>query len=211
MRDSVIQMSEVSIEMFEYYAQYFWKPGADLEEKLFKMTSHQETIEDEIEKSATRIITLQQPVSKDTREILCAVRIAVSWKKIGDHVTDISDYAQTCQDRIQRSPEEFDVLKQMNEKALLMILGAHEAYKTRDYVKAVLTAKMDDEIDYIFRKIRDKIAEDDASHNRASLCSMMLANHIERICDHAANICEEIVYLENYEQTRLNPKTGSKL
>ncbi|MCL2141870.1 MAG: hypothetical protein FWH46_03215, partial [Methanimicrococcus sp.] len=83
------------------------------------------------------------------------------------------------------------------------------AYKTRDYAKAVLTAKMDDEIDYIFRKIRDKIEEEEPQ-NRASLCSMMLANHIERICDHAANICEEIVYLENYELIRLNPKSSSK-
>jgi len=181
-----------------------------LEDKFFGMADQQEVLEDEIEKSATRIITLQQPVSKETREILCAVRMAVSWKKIGDHVTDISSYAKACQDRIQKNPEEFDFLIQMNEKALAMIQGAHDAYKTRDYAKAFLVAKMDDEIDDIFRVIRNKIAEDESAQKRVSLCSILLANHIERICDHVVNICEEIIYLESYEITRLNPKISSK-
>lgn len=203
MREDVILMSRVSINMFEQCINHFFGENPISIQKLEEMKKQQESIEKEIEKTATKLITLQQPVAKDTREVICAVRIATNWLKISSHITDISEYSASCPEKIRLNPDERDMLRRIKDAAEKMLNGAADAYKTRNADKAVFVAETDDEIDNAFWKIRDNLLES-GSGSTFSFCSLMIAEHIERIGDHAANICEEVVYLEKYELVRLN-------
>ncbi|MDR0768072.1 MAG: phosphate signaling complex protein PhoU [Methanosarcinales archaeon] len=203
MRDEVIQMGDLVLKIFNHSSDTFFDKEPVSAEKLEKMVKKLETIEKGIEKMAASIITLQQPVAKDTREIICAVRIAMSWLKIGSHIADIYEYSDTCPEKIKNNPRERDVLKTIKAITHEMLIDAADAYKSRDTDKASIVAKKDDEVDLIFEEIRrDIIKENDTTS--FSLCSLMIVGHIERIGDHIANICEDIIYLERYEIVRLN-------
>ncbi|MDY0266601.1 MAG: PhoU domain-containing protein [Methanimicrococcus sp.] len=203
MRNNVILMSRTSIEMFEQCLSVFFKENDFSMKQLEDLQKKQELLEKEIKKAATSLITRQQPVAKDTREVICAIRIATNWLKICSHITDISEYAAVCPQKIMANSEEENILLQLNSTAAEMLQGTSDAYKTRDTNKAIAVAKTDDLIDQTFWDIRNNILSggQNASY---SICALMIAEHIERIADHAANICEEIVYLENYELVKLN-------
>lgn len=203
MRDDVIQMSEITLKMLDHCADTLFEEQPISVEKMEKMEKKLEKIEKGIEKTAASVIALQQPVAKDMREITSAARIAISWNRIGSHIADIYEYADPCPRKIKNNPEELEILKNLRVVMTEMLKGAAEAYKSRDVEKAIAVAQMDDEIDLIFKNIRKNIMdeEDAASY---SLCSLMIAGHIERIGDHIANICERVVYLERCELVKLN-------
>lgn len=203
MREDVILMSRISTNMFEQCLGLFFNEHAISLPELEEMKKQQESIEKEIEKTATKLITLQQPVAKDTREVICAVRIATNWLKISSHITDISEYSVLCPEKIRLNPDERKILRLIKDAAEKMLTGAADSYRTRNADKAIFVAETDDEIDNAFWKIRDNLLES-GSRSSFSFCSLMIAEHIERIGDHAANICEEVVYLEKYELVRLN-------
>lgn len=206
MRNAVILMGEIAIEMFDLCADIFENRDSVSLNQLIMMRRRQEAIEKEIEKNVTTLITLQQPVSKETREIIGAVRISANWRKIGSHITDIAEFAETCSCKIKTDEINYKKLLQIKTTVFEMLTETVNAYKMRKPDKAVRIAEMDDKIDNVLKEIQESFSNDhdDAVSNTLSLCSLIIADHIERIGDHAADICEEIVYLERYEFLRLN-------
>jgi phosphate transport system protein len=203
MREDIILMSRISTNMFEQCMRLFFDERAVSIQNLEEMKKQQEVIEKEIERTAAKLITLQQPVAKDTREIICAVLIAADWMKISSHITDISDISVLCTEKIELDSEEWKMLRLIKDAAEKMLNGAAEAYRTRNTDKALFTAETDDEIDRTLWKMWNNFPESGGGSS-FSFYPLMIAEHIERIGDHAANICEEIMYLEKYEQVRLN-------
>lgn len=203
MRRDILRMGDLSIQMFDLCTNIF-QSGPDTAARLSEMEKQQDRIEKKIEETATRLITLQQPVAKDTREVVCAVRIATNWRKISSHITDISEYSETCPEKVRQNPEEREIINRITAAAADMMRDALSAYETRNAEEAVRTAGTDDEIDALFWKIRTELMTEGTEGKALSLCALMIAEHIERIGDHAANICEEIVYLEKYELVKLN-------
>lgn len=223
MRNAVILMGELAVEMFDLCADMFEKENAASVGKLNMMRTRQEAIEKEIEKNVTTLITLQQPVSKETREIIGAVRISANWRKIGSHITDIALYSETCSANLKSDELNYNKLIQIKTAVFEMLTGAVSAYKMRKPDEAIKIAERDDEIDDVLKEIQESLSnESERILNKStgnsnelndpngvvpstfSLCSLIIAEHIERIGDHAADICEEIVYLERYEFLKLN-------
>lgn len=206
MRNAVILMGEIAVEMFELCAGLFESENSISTEKLGMMRKRQEAIEKEIEKNVTTLITLQQPVSKETREIICAVRISSNWRKIGSHITDVAEYSKTCSGKIKADEVNYEKLIQIKTAAFEMLTNSVNAYKMRNPDDAVHIAKTDDKIDSVLKEIQESLSneKDSTVSNNSPLCSLIIAGHIERIGDHAADICEEIVYLERYEFLKLN-------
>ena len=206
-RDDIVQMGDLAVRMFALYVRVFGKGEKEAIARLDEMEKLQDLIEKTVEETATRLITLQSPVAKDTREVICAVRIATNWRKISSHITDMADFLEAYTRKISMETmetKERETLRQITAAANEMIIGAAAAYATRDPEKALSIAKSDDAIDAIYSGIRSTLTDDDKDSRDVSLCSLVIAEHIERIGDHAANICEEVIYLEKCELVKLN-------
>lgn len=203
-RDDIIQMGDLAVRMFDLYTRLFKEGNNESITRLNEMEKLQDLIEKTVEETATRLITLQSPVAKDTREVICAVRIATSWRKISSHITDIVEFVEVYSKKITMNAEERGKLERITAAAHEIITGAASAYATRDPKKAVEVAKSDDIIDAIFGGIRAELTGEEKNSKNILLCSLMIAEHLERIGDHAANICEEVVYLEKCELVKLN-------
>jgi phosphate transport system protein len=148
----------------------------------------------EIDREAIRLITIYAPVAKDLRFLLMIVRINSELERIGDQAVDNCEYVELLAD--PRLP--LANLSRMSEIVLGMVHDAIQAFRAEDTRQAQAVMKVDNEVDalnaHIFRELLEHPASD--PDIRAQCMSLILvARSLERVADHATNICEEVFYL----------------
>lgn len=161
-----------------------------------------DAMEDEIEELTLRMIALRQPVARDLRSILAALRISHDLERMGDYATNVAKRASA----LIRLPEVGPIngIARMGRLAHLVIKDVLDAYTENDVERAVNAWRRDEEIDQmytsLFRELLTYMMEDPRN---ITPCAHLLfvAKNIERIGDHATNIAETIYFEE----------TGSRL
>lgn len=81
----------------------------------------------------------------------------------------------------------------MAQEAQKMVHDAVEAFITQDLEEATKIIHMDDEVDSLFNKVKnDVISLLKSSPDQADqgIDLLMIAKYLERIGDHAVNVCE---------------------
>jgi phosphate transport system protein len=148
----------------------------------------------EIDSEAIRLMTIYAPVAKDLRFLLMIARINSELERIGDQAVDNCEYLKLLADR--QPP--LDDLSSMSEIVLGMVRDALQAFQEEDTHKAQAVMRLDDRVDalnaQIFRELLEHPAADPGSRAR-SMSLILVARSLERIADHATNICEEVFYL----------------
>ena len=154
-------------------------------------------MEDEIEELTLRMIALRQPVARDLRSILAALRISHDLERMGDYATNVAKRASA----LIRLPEVGPIngIARMGRLAHLVIKDVLDAYTDNDVERAVNAWRRDEEIDQmytsLFRELLTYMMEDPRN---ITPCAHLLfvAKNIERIGDHATNIAETIYFEE---------------
>ena len=148
----------------------------------------------EVDREAIRLITIFTPVAKDLRFLLMIARINSELERIGDQAIDNCEYVEL----LTNPPPPLNDLSNMSDIVLGMLHDALHAFREEDAQAAEAVMKVDDQVDAlnarIFRELLEHPAADPAI--RAQCMSLILvARSLERIADHATNICEEVFYL----------------
>ena len=98
-------------------------------------------------------------------------------------------------------------IPRMAEIAVHMVKGSIDAYVNLDIEEAQNVAKMDDEMDalykQIFRELMFIMMEDTNTVHQATYF-LLISRYLERIGDHVTNICERIIYAVTSEHVNLN-------
>ena len=162
-----------------------------LAEEIIKGDRTINDIEKAIESRCLSLILRQQPVAKDLRIVTTALKVVTDMERIGDHAADISELilrskAVHTYDFIKPIPEMANVAKKMVHDAVASFINT-------DTDAARETMKMDDIVDELFNQVKsDVISYLKKSTEDADDCIdiLMIAKYMERIGDHAVNICE---------------------
>ena len=138
-----------------------------------------------IESRCLSLILRQQPVASDLRQVSTALKV----------VTDLaSDIAELIL-RI-KSEHAYHIVKHlpvMASAAQNMVHDAIEAFISQDLEEALKIIDRDDEVDMLFNKVKtDVIDLLKSSPDQADqgIDLLMVAKYLERIGDHAVNVCE---------------------
>ena len=152
-------------------------------------------MEKSIESHCLGLLLRQQPVARDLRSISAALKIITDMERIGDHAADIAEIS------MHLSGESITAIAQhledMSSAAVEMLHSSIDAYVRTDITLAKQTILQDDVVDALFLKVRDEITElirTDAQKASAAIDGMMVAKYLERIGDHAVNICEWVLF-----------------
>lgn len=154
-----------------------------------------------IEESAVLMIAKRQPMARDLREIMAAIRISGDLERIGDLSKNTAKRVIAITPMAM--PQSLILgLESMSERALLQLKDVLDAYGRRDTDLAVQVWNRDQEIDAmytsVFRELLTYMIEDP---RLITGCTHLLfgAKNIERIGDHATNIAETIHYFVSGE------------
>ena len=149
--------------------------------------------EKEIEQRALRIIIKYQPVANDLRDVTGALKMITDIERIGDQAADIASVFLKIGEAVKD-----DDLSAMFAHVADMATAAVNAFVNGDRKLAEKTIALDDRSDEMFASIKDKMCERLKSRPEEAekiIYIMMIAKYLERIGDHAVNICEWAVFV----------------
>lgn len=154
-------------------------------------------LELETEDLAVSLLATQQPLARDLRFLVSAIKVSSDLERVGDHAVNIAQSLQrllAAPVAVTPGPE----LRDMAQRARGMLARALDAFVREDGVLGRAVCRDDDEVDAlhdsVFRiQITHMLA--DARTINASLELMLVSRNLERVADLATNIGEDAVYL----------------
>lgn len=162
-----------------------------LAEDIIKGDRNINDMERAIEARCLSLILRQQPVAGDLRQVSTALKVVTDLERIGDHASDIAELILRL-----KSGRAYHIVKHLPEMAAAaqrMVHDAIEAFISGDLEAAMTIIKMDDQVDDLFNNVKNDVIELlKASPGQADqgIDLLMVAKYLERIGDHAVNVCE---------------------
>ena len=144
-----------------------------------------------VESRCLSLILRQQPVACDLRQVSTALKVVTDLERIGDHASDIAELILRI--KVEHAYHIVKHLPTMAAAAQKMGHDAIEAFIAQDLEAAMEIIKRDDEVDALFNQVKtDVIDLLKTSPNQADqgIDLLMVAKYLERIGDHAVNVCE---------------------
>ncbi|EGW38276.1 phosphate signaling complex protein PhoU [Desulfosporosinus sp. OT] len=157
-----------------------------------------------VDDECVRLIATQQPVAKDLRKIVSAMKISTDLERMADLAIDIAKVVRRIDGPLCKPLID---IPQMAEKALEMMQQGLEAYSNEDMELAHGLALQDDEVDHLYKKIvRDLlvIMSEKPEIIDQGMYLIFVGRYLERIADHATNIGENVIYIATAERQDLN-------
>ena len=146
--------------------------------------------ERDIENICMKLLLQQQPVAKDLRIISSALKMISDMERIGDQAADIAEIVNYMEKSQIPNPSH---LKEMSDFAAKMVTASINSFVNKDLAMAKKVILDDDVVDDYFEEVKkdliDAIAKGSGS-GQFYLDILMIAKYMERIGDHAVNICE---------------------
>jgi len=205
LHEDLMAMGEAVTKQIEDSIDALKKQDEILAEKVIQKDDVIDDFEEEIEDKCIKLMATEQPLASDLRRIFITTKIITDLERMGDHAVDIAKIAKKLVGGTYIK-ELIDIPK-MAKIVEKMIKDSLEVYITTDISRAQEVSKMDDNVDILFRSIFDKLLvimrNDQATINQASEF-LFVCKFLERMADHATNICEWTIYLECGEKLKLN-------
>ncbi len=154
-------------------------------------------LELEVDEKCIDLIARHQPMAGDLRFITTGMKINSELERIADLAVDISQRVVELLDKPILKPL-IDIPK-LSVVAQNMVRDAIDAFVKRDVTLAKQVMCADSEADRLRNLVQDELISDfmakDISTASRAVPLLLIARHLERICDHATNIAEDIIYM----------------
>ncbi len=155
-----------------------------------------DALEMTVAQDSLKILALRQPMAKDLREVIAAIKISADIERIGDYAKNIAKRALQLNQQAPLKPT--GSIPRMGELAIKLINAVLSAYANDDAEGLLAAWRSDESIDEmynsLFRELLTYMMEDPRNIG-ASTHLLFIAKNIERIGDHATNIAETVHFL----------------
>jgi phosphate transport system protein len=161
-------------------------------------------LEIEVEQAAVELLALQQPMARDLRFIIGAIKVSNDLERVGDHAVNIAESAL----RLAETPKvtiRIPEIEVMARRARKMLGESLDAFIRGDGALGRKVCKDDDVVDSlqdsVFRVLLTHMMADPKTIT-PSLELLLVGRNLERIADLATNIGEDAVYLAEGKQIK---------
>lgn len=169
----------------------------ELAQKVIDDDDRIDKIEVEIDNKCAKIMVTQQPIARDLRIVLTGLKIVTDLERMADHAVDIAK--TTLRIAHQKYIKPLIDIPRMAEIVREMVKMSLDSYVRQDLELARAIGEKDDIVDalykQIFRELLTYMMEDPRNIDQATQF-LFVARYLERIADHATNICEWVIYLD---------------
>jgi phosphate transport system protein len=196
-RSRVLEMGGLVEQQLTEALEALAKHDLGLAETVATSDHKVDILEVRLDEECTEIIARRQPAASDLRLILAVIRIITDLERVGDEAEKIGRMVIHLLE-IEGSNSYYVGVLAMGQHVQEMLKAALNAFARMDSREALQIAqqepRIDREYDATMRQLITYMMEDPRSITR-SLDVVWIARALERISDHAANICESVIYL----------------
>ncbi|MBC8044408.1 MAG: phosphate signaling complex protein PhoU [Rhizobacter sp.] len=152
----------------------------------------------QVDELVAKILALQQPVASDLRAVIGTLKISGELERVSDHAVNIAESAIALAVK-EELPISNEVLY-MAAVAELMLASAVESFMDANTIIARGVLSSDDEVDDLNRNITRQLTDtmtEQPSRIEAGMELIRVCKNLERIADHATNIAEDVIYIND--------------
>jgi phosphate transport system protein len=157
-----------------------------------------------IDEECSRILATRSPAAGDLRLIIAIIKTITDLERIGDEAEKIGNIASRLA-AVERPENRYREIKHMGRIVSEMVHDALDAFARLDAQAAVKVARRDRAVDEEYESIQRQsitfMMEDPRSIRRA-LDVMWIVRSLERVGDHAKNICEYVIFMVHGKDVR---------
>ena len=161
-------------------------------------------LEVSIDEDCTKILARRQPAAGDLRLVMAVIKTITDLERIGDESEKI---ARMAIDLIEKQgPKSYYVgINAMGNHARKMVYGSLDAFARMDTSTALEVASEEPKSDEMYvamlRQLITYMMEDPRNIS-GTIDAVWTARALERIADHARNICEYVIYFVEGKDVR---------
>lgn len=204
---SVVQMCTMVEEMVHASVEMLSNPSFENSELLARKDDLVDEYDVRIEDDCLKILALHQPVADVLRRITAVMRISAELERVADLSVHIAERA--CGLMAFPAVAVPDKMREMAQIAVSMLHRSIDSYVNLDAKMAREVNLQDDTVDELNHEIITGIThrmQQQPDQIEPLLQLFSASRHIERVADHASNICEDIIYMVEGEIVRHRAK-----
>ncbi|MDH5326270.1 MAG: phosphate signaling complex protein PhoU [Gammaproteobacteria bacterium] len=203
-RNKVLAMGGLVEEQINHAITALANNDVELAESVITHDYQVNALEVAIDEECTQILARRQPTAFDLRLVIAVIKTITDLERIGDQAERVARMAIHLSE-MERPKNQYSELQHLGDQVRNILHAALDAFARMDAEDAVNVAKedlkVDREYDGIMRQMITHMMEDPRNVKR-TLDVMWSARALERIGDHARNICEYIIYLVKGKDVR---------
>jgi phosphate transport system protein len=196
LKKTIVEMGGMAESQLAAAIEAVVKRDSALAARVIEADDKVDQLERDLDNLAVRLLALRQPMARDLREVVAALKIASDLERICDYAANVAKRSIALAQSPPIKPAH--ALPRMAQLALLLVKDVIDAYVERDADKALAVWNRDEELDEmyssLFREFLTYMMEDPRNIGVYTHL-LFMAKNIERIGDHATNIAEDLYYL----------------
>jgi phosphate transport system protein len=157
-----------------------------------------------IDEECSRILATRSPAAGDLRLIVAIIKTITDLERIGDEGEKIGNIASRLA-VMERPENKYREVKHMSRLVAEMVHDALDAFARMDAQAALNVARRDRMVDEEYESIHRQCITfmmEDPRNIRRTLDVMWIVRSLERVGDHAKNICEYVIFMVHGKDVR---------
>jgi len=197
LRSSVLKMGGLVEQQLHDGIKAIVDGDGRLGEEVARLDHKVNAMEVAIDEDCSRILATRSPTASDLRLIVAVIKTITDLERIGDEAEKLGHIAARLS-TLDRPTDRYRELKHIGELVSEMVHGALDAFARFDTEAALRVARLDRQVDEEYEAIQRQCITfmmEDPRAIRRTLDVLWVARALERIGDHAKNICEYVIFL----------------
>ncbi len=196
-RSSVLQMGGLVEQQLHNGVKALVTGDSRLGEEVAHLDHKVNSMEVAIDDDCSRILATRNPTASDLRLIVAIIKTITDLERIGDETEKLGHIAARLAS-VDRPSDRYREIKHIGDLVGEMVHGALDAFARLDTEAALKVARRDRVVDEEYEAIQRQCITfmmEDPRNIRRTLDILWVARALERIGDHAKNICEYVIYM----------------
>jgi len=197
LKQNLLQMADTAQEMIGLSVKALSDRKESLAKDVMVLEDKVNHMEIDIEEEVLRLLAIRQPAAGDLRLLTAISKINNDLERVADQAVNIAEIAVHLLKQPPLKP--LIDIPHMAVLAQKMVKNSLEAFAHHDPKLAKSVCEDDDAVDrlnnQVFRELLDYMIKDTKNVNRA-VDLILVSRNLERIADHATNISEDVIFIE---------------
>ena len=196
-RSGVLQMGGLVEQQLHDGIDALLSGDSRLGDQVAQLDHKVNAMEVAIDEDCSRILATRSPTASDLRLIVAIIKTITDLERIGDETEKLGHIAGRLA-TMDRPVDRYRELKHIGDLVTEMVHGALDAFARMDTEAALQIARKDRVVDQEYEAIQRQCITfmmEDPRTIRRVLDVLWVARALERIGDHAKNICEYVIFM----------------